>query len=345
MTQRIALLTFRANPISAIPPARLRAMLAEAVLQGAEFQVIDATTSAPDALHAYVWKDSAWALYPISVPDVVIIFGGTVNDAHLALVNYLQNECVTINDVGLSKLEQLALFQHSEIAPHVIPTEPLSTTALAEQIAAFSTQHNGAVVKRSDGNQGKGLFFLFPRQNQWCLRVDHREEQASLDQCAQLIARRIQGRMRYRDFIMQKFVVTTTVDDRPSDIRVHIQRSGDGAWQITRAYVRVGEPGRMTANVSTGALQGSINGALSQRMVRPASEIYADLNNLSFRIAEIQNAVSPRPLSELGLDFLLDDQDQLWLVETNALPQSSLHEQDRATHMVAYAKYIAEQPV
>jgi D-alanine-D-alanine ligase-like ATP-grasp enzyme len=54
-------------------------------------------------------------------------------------------------------------------------------------------------------------------------------------------------------------------------------------------------------------------------------------------IAEIQSSAAPQPLSELGIDFLLDEEDKLWLIETNALPQSSLHEHERAIHTIGYA--------
>ena len=62
-----------------------------------------------------------------------------------------------------------------------------------------------------------------------------------------------------------------------------------------------------------------------------------ELYDAAIKIAEIQDTSVHVPLSELGIDFILDEEDSIWLVETNTLPQTSLHEHQRAIHTIAYA--------
>jgi hypothetical protein len=242
----------------------------------------------------------------------------------------------------LTKLEQLALFQSTPAREFLIPTEQLSSEDLKDQIRDFTLRHRGAVIKRSDGNRGNGIFFLSPDNEAWRLTIDQSVHLGPLSECVEFVARKIAGRISYRNFLIQKLVNSSTTDGRATDIRVHLQRGCTGDWNITRSYVRVGAFGQLTANFSKAGTQGALEPALASRQVLPPEVIKTKLFQASKLITNIQDKASSPPLSELGLDFLLDTQDRIWLVETNALPQSALHEHLRAQHLVGYARWLVQ---
>ncbi len=338
---RIGFLGFRTPALEIMPPLRRRAMLAEAVLQGARFEIIDSIASKPGALSAYCWTGTDWELSPVTPQSVVFIMGAGVKPEQREVSEYVQQESVCIHDIGLNKLNQTILFQGSEARPYVIPTERLLGDGLQAQVLSFLQRHDSAVIKRSDANQGVGLLFILRDGDAWRIVQDQKVHRGKIDEVSELVARKIAGRMSYRDYLIQKFVPSHSVDDRPVDIRVHVQRNGSGDWQVTRAYARLGEMGRQAANVSKGGYQGALSSFLKGRHVRKAGDIEAELHAAALLLADVQSASAPRPLSELGIDFLLDQDDKIWLIETNALPQSSLHEQQRAMHSIAYALSLA----
>ncbi len=340
---RIGVLTFRGAALDGLPPARLRAMLAEALMQGATLEVLDVAASAPPRLAAHCWTGAGWDLRAVPPPDVAFVIGASVQPGQAELAQHLADVCPIIRDVGLKKHRQTALFSDSSARRYVIPSQTLQADGLDAQVTQFLTTHGGAVIKRSDSNQGLGLLFAVPGDGLWTLVRDASAVTCTLAEATDRIVRHVRGRMAYRDFVIQKFIPTSSADGRPTDIRVHVQRGATGAWGITRAYVRLGEPGRLTANVSKGAFQGALRPFLAHRQRRDAQEIEAELFAAALELADIQSTAAARPLSELGLDFLLDETDGLWLIETNALPQSSLHELARAEHSIAYAIWYAAQ--
>lgn len=342
---KIGLLSYSANPIETMPELRMRALLAEAALQGVSLVVIDPSgfDVDKDLVEAAYWTGTAWKYSLQTLPDAVFVFNTPIHAKHLALEKALRGSSILVTDRGVDKLELLSVMAGTG-AEHYIPTtQRISKDKPAEMLADFLRQNHAAVVKRASGNQGKGLFFIRPECDEgvYVVRYDKRSFSGTLEQVSNFVAQRIAGRLNYREYLAQRFIPSVAGDGRPSDIRVHMQRQSGGAWGITRAYVRLAEVGMPLANSSKGGYQGPLDGFLKQRKTRPEAEVKAELVKAAFLIAELEDAGRTNPLSELGLDFLIDDSDQIWLIETNTFPQSSLHEHARAVHFIGYTKWLA----
>jgi len=336
---RIGILIFRADPFSGISKWRLRAMLSEAILQCAELQLLDCAASHEKGIYAHCWTGHDWVLLPVDPPDVTYIVGNPVKPEHMALIGRLTVNSRVVWNQDLSKLEQRDLFARYSSARYLIPTEKLNSEGFKDQIRAFLARHwdVGAVIKRSNGNQGQGILFAVPEGDAWKAIGQRVTRFPNIETISEWVAGKLLGRITYRDFLIQRFINSRAKDGRVMDVRVHVQRDRQGAWQVTRAYSRLGELGRLTTNLSVGGYQGPVALFLRTRSTRSQEELEAELMAAAIELAGIQSAAASRPLSELGLDFMLDDNDQIWLAETNALPQSAFHEQERAKLCVAYA--------
>lgn len=324
----------------------MRALLAEAALQGVSLVVLDPSrfdTEKQMVLTGY-WTGTSWqhALQPL--PDVVFIINSPIRDEHAPLHDMILRFCRVIADEGGNKLDLANIMAGSAARPYLPITQIIPKDTPAEMIADFLRSNQEAVIKRVSGNQGKGLFFLMSDADQgsYVARYDTKSFRGTLEQVSQFVAQRISGRLRYRDYLAQQFIRSVASDGRPCDIRVHMQRQATGTWGVTRAYVRLAEVGMPLANSSKGGYQGPLDGFLQQRKKRPADEIKAELLQASLLIAEVEDAHQTHALSELGLDFLIDDDDRIWLIETNTFPQSSLHEHARAQHFIGYTKWLAQ---
>ncbi|WP_027184988.1 YheC/YheD family protein [Desulfovibrio inopinatus] len=335
---RIGFLPFKTDPRQALPPMRLRALHAEAILQGAVFTILDWSdfNKAKNEILTWTWSPTGWESEKKSLPDIAIISGAVTNGQQNQLRAWIREACLCINDIGITKLKLASLIHDTEYERYLIPEAQIPKTNTSEAIKDFLLKHGSAVIKRSNANQGVGLYFILKETSGWSIS-NNKEKIFTLTEVADEITIRIEGRLAYRDFLIQKYIQSTAPDGRAADIRVHVQRDANQAWGITRAYVRLAEVGSLATNVSLGGYQGPLMKYLELRKNRSASEIEAEIQQAALEIAEIQSAASPRPLSELGIDFLLDDEDKIWLVETNALPQSSLHEHERAIHTISYA--------
>ena len=342
---RIGYLSFRTKPKEHIPPLRLRALQAEAILQGAVFVLLDWEHFDKKNRKVLIWLPTSdgWKSEWTTLPDIIIIVGATVNEEQNIFKEWALQDRPCIYDVGINKLSLSNMLADTEYKKYLIPDQEIPKTESHEAIASFLAQNGSSVIKRSNANKGIGLLFILKEISGWRFSSGNKDV-LSLDEIVQKIMARIQGRLAYRDFVIQKYIKSVATDGRSADIRVHVQRGSDREWKITRTYVRLAEVGEMATNISRGGYQGPLQSFLKHRKTRPADDIESELTEAAVAIARIQSQASPKPLSELGIDFLLDEKDALWLVETNALPQSAFHEHQRAINTIGYALSLIEKP-
>lgn len=344
---KIGLLYFRKDPVATMPKARIRALLAEAALQDVALVLLDPADCNPDEKTIFTkrFNGMEWEQKEEALPDVVYIVGAPLLPAHAVVNTLVRENCQIIADKGVDKLKLVSILAGSPAEGYLPPSLKIPSEAPAEMLCGFLRDHGGAVVKRASGNQGVGLFFMTPEpaKGNWQVKSDKKFFSGSLEEAAEYVAKRISGRMQYRSYLAQRHIRSVAGDGRPADVRVHVQRRAGGEWAVTRAYVRLAEVGMPLANTSKGGYQGPLEGFLSQRKVRPAAEVEAELLAAAVRIADVEDSHRPWPLCELGIDFLIDEEDRIWLIETNTLPQSFFHEHERAMHFLAYAKWLAQQ--
>ncbi|WP_247871808.1 YheC/YheD family protein [Azospirillum sp. TSO35-2] len=296
------------------------------------------------------WTPAGWTAGRFPLPDLVVI-KTAAGDQWGALDGWIRRNRPVIADSGLDKLAFHALLSGSPLMRHAIPTVAIPADAVDATLAAVFREHRNAVVKPADGRRGFGIQFIHnepgapgldgPQDGVW--RVQHGQGlfRGALDDAVAHVRSRIAGRLRYRRYLVQRFIRSVAGDGRPADIRVHVQRRADGAWGVTRAYVRLAEAGTFLTNTSQGGYQGPLDGFLLGRRVSGAADLRDRIPALALEVARLVDATKPLPLSELGIDLAVDDDDRLWVIEANALPQSSLHEQARAEHAIGYAIAVA----
>ncbi len=345
---KIALLSYRQDIVEATPPQRARALLAEAALQGVSWVYLDPSKSKPDQklVMARYWNGTGWSQEYQELPDVVYITGLPLLPEHIPVDEMIRQNCKIVADKGMNKLALSQALETGEAAKYLPYCAKIPTENPTGMLTEFLRKNGATVVKRTTGNKGIGLFFITPQGNDGMfeIRYDNTVFQAPLEEAAAYVAERISGRLRYRDYLAQRYINSRSDDNRAVDIRIHIQRGYGGEWAITRSYICLGGFGLLVANTNKGGFQGSLMDFLKQRKLRSADELYAELIHAAKLVSTAQDAWHPRPLCELGLDFVIDENDQIWMIESNTFPQSANHELPRATHIIGYAKWLAQQP-
>lgn len=352
--ERICLLSFGRPVRAAMPERRLRALFAEAALQGVELS--GATTQSPGRtdglITAETWTGGGFSCSDVPLPRVAIVLDAALRPAERAFADWLADRHVTlVDDQAPDKLALAAVLQRHGLGRYVIPFAELSAATMRATLQDWVARRTPCVVKPANGARGGNIQFLLPDGfplpggGGWRVHKDAAALSVDAEAAVELVCRRIAGRIARRPFLVQRYVPTRTDDGRAFDLRVHVQRGASGGWGVTRGYARLGAAGFMVSNISRGGFQGALLPALAQRTIRTAETIAAELETAALSVARAIEADTGRTLSELGVDFAIDAQDALWVIEANAHPETSLHEQDRAIHTIGYAKYLAGGPV
>jgi len=337
----IGLFTVHADPIEALPPLRLRALAAEAALQGARFCTFAAKDidSPSHRILAWVPGPAGWERRDLRLPDVVMNAAYPRTDAARAICRWLRDHAPFTTCRLANKAVVSAQLADSQIAGRIIPFAELRPLSMEEELASFLAIYPQAVIKRADGRRGREVLFADVRADGIQIQEDDRIRLLSL---AELLAE-LQRRYRQAPWIVQQYIPSRTEDGRPFDIRVHVHKDGDGVWQLVRSYLRLGEQGVRISNTSRGGYQGDLIAFAGRRAGSKAADLVDHVTGLGLDIARTLDQSAAGALDELGIDLVLDTANQPWLVEVNTHPQSRYHELERARFAVAYALHLVRQ--
>lgn len=148
-------------------------------------------------------------------------------------------------------------------------------------------------------------------------------------------------------YLIQKGIQMRCFNDQIFDIRALLQKNNRGLWSITNVISRI-------------AYKGSFNTSICERFFlseeilkqlyshEKANAILRSIYNISLRVAEILDSNTNYHLGEFSVDFALDYDDQLWIMELNGMPQKDLYNRIRNQYRVykrplQYAYYLCIQ--
>jgi len=226
----------------------------------------------------------------------------------------------------------------------------------AQQLKKWLQMNHEAILKPSGGSQGRGVLHIRRRtQLQPEYQVHGRDRQnqyinyyfdtlhESLDW--------IQAFTTNHHYLLQERLVLVTEDDVPFDVRSLMQKNEAGIWQLTGIAIRYGKSGTLTANLHGGGSATHPNIFLSKLFgSMKAKELIQDLTRLSYQISSTLETYHGR-LVELGIDFGIDMNGQIWILEANSKPGRTIftHLQDFTTHKrsiynpIHYAKFMYDR--
>jgi hypothetical protein len=333
---------FGTSPIEHLRPKLTRALLAEAAFQGADLRFFSAADCEPGAarIRASRWTGEGWKTEEASLPPLVVILTNPVKDRHRETGAWLRAETRTAGFHNFTKLELDAIVRASPWAEYAIPCARLDPARVREQLGEWLGA-GAAVVKPDDGLRGSNIHFALPEGDRWVLSRGEETWQGTPGELAARIENNIRGRLRYRDFLVQRYIDSRDVDGRPAAIRVDLMRRPEAGWNPFRFTARLAGTNRLTSNVMSGGSDTSLESFLARRKVRDSRELREEVLALATGIADTLNAnLGTESNFAYGVDIVIDADDRLWFIEANGQPMAIGLEHDYAIGLIAYLLWL-----
>lgn len=206
------------------------------------------------------------------------------------------------------------------------------------QLVDFIGKYGTVYVKASNGSLGKEVYKLQQLFKGGYL-VGYRENGQNCSERLNLHefqAKIINGRLAGKKVIIQQGIYLAHFNERDFDIRLLVQKDGNSLWSVIDKAVRVGAPGSVVTNVSSGGEVRKLDEVLSAIFPEKAQKIKQDIDSLALGICSCLENRYGR-LCELGMDMALDIYGKLWLLEVNGKPAKVSVRRSQDTKLISKA--------
>ncbi|MHB9145481.1 MAG: YheC/YheD family endospore coat-associated protein [Symbiobacteriia bacterium] len=266
-----------------------------------------------------------WRRGPFPLPTIVYdqtksrsLAGG--ESCRAAKARLVQRGAVLLGPGFLSKGQVSAILRHvpslQQYLPETLPATSANVLGLLRRHPSVYVKHaNGTlgfnVVRISRGPQG-GFLWEAARGYRHTVR---------LRLAGGLSLGRRLAFARRGGWLVQQGIGLCLYHGRPADIRLLLQKDGDGRWQVTTAFAKVAAPGQVVTNIGAGGSLARLDDVLRQANQRHGwDSSLAELRQRLFRVGLLTAQALDEalgPLAELGIDVGLDAQGHAWLIEAN----------------------------
>lgn len=307
----------------------------------------------------FFYDKNRWVKKRIPLPDVIY-------DRSFYSKSDAQDQVLLKNAAAISKLNPARLLsnpisgkwqmhqvlsKHTDFACHLPLTEPYTGIAKLKRWMANKQQ---AILKPVSGSQGRGIIRVRRTNSGSYIAVGRSSCNRPLHahfQTAEQFYDWIDSFTKTRLYLVQQYLNLTDSSLQSYDVRALVQKNAAGLWQLTGTAVRVGIRGGITSNLHGGGkaketmpFLSSIFGTLK------AKRIYKQIRCLTELVAPFLEQYFGR-LAELGIDYGIDEQGRVWILEVNSKPGRSIFVQtgERNARMrsilspIHYARYLVDR--
>lgn len=287
------------------------AIMADVAAQGADVMRFTSADVDPEKrlIWGEVWYDGRWFKRQFRYPDAIrnFEFRDPDRDTILEHLPYSLGRHLRKNDQLelLSKMDQVAGF-----IPKTIDFDD------TVDILALVQKWGGAILKPARGRLGQGIVFIRCAGQDFELEDNGQRQtlnQVSLQDYLQDFSRKTD-----RSYVVQQFAATTGPQNRYFNVRIIMQKAGDGDWHPCGVPLSLlARVGSVVCNRETGATNVSLFAVLKKRFGAQSERVLDRLFSAAVLIARALDDALCQQGEELALDMAVNDHGDPWLHEAN----------------------------
>ncbi|MED4922690.1 YheC/YheD family protein [Anoxybacillus geothermalis] len=239
---------------------------------------------------------------------------------------------------------------HRDARPYLPETSAYVTRQTIEQ---FLNRYTGAYVKPADGSLGRGIYHLVKKKDAYeCrFRDEHGETKTTLFPTAMALWHHLLAHAPLHRYVIQQAVPLITINGRPTDFRVHTNKNENGQWQVSAVAAKIAGRQSITTHVNSGGMVKTLEEIFPNTAKRET--VLARLRDAALTLSRCLDETSDTLIGEIGFDFGVDEQGNIWMFEANSKPGRSifkhpgLKEADERTALLplAYAVHLSKTAI
>ncbi|WP_082927704.1 YheC/YheD family protein [Paenibacillus oryzisoli] len=210
--------------------------------------------------------------------------------------------------------------QQSSLSQYVPRTFQYHEVNLAEQLEV----NNLLFIKPIYGSRGTSVYRIDRLENGDIHISLHSLAPRIICRKNESIQEKLDEILGQKTYLVQEGIQMSRLDRQYFDIRVLVQKGKVGQWKIASIACRVAHEHYFNTSMCESVYEVA---EILHRLYasEKANEILQSLNDVSVIAAQEAETLMGN-LGELSVDFVLDKQSKLWIIELNGMPQKSIYE-------------------
>ncbi|WP_166244595.1 YheC/YheD family protein [Paenibacillus turpanensis] len=275
-------------------------------------------------------SEGGWSRKIVPLPDVVYNrLPSRKADASASMESLKQNFVRrNIPFFNWSFFNKSDVYRLLEDEPEFYKHVPESVTNPSpEKIKELLEKHRFLYLKPTGGSLGQGIYRLtYHPQRGYYLRFRRGGQNVLLRyrKFSSLVAALKIKRGKLRSYIAQQGIRLIEIDGCPIDFRFHINKNKENQWVVTAVGAKKAGKGSVTTHLRNGGQLLTPEQALGQVFGSRSGEVLSKSKAVAIRLAEAIEKNYKHHIGELGFDFGIDKNENIWMFEANSKPGRSI---------------------
>lgn len=276
-----------------------------------------------------------WVQVEKDFPDVIINTLSARTKEHKKISKKLREKCLfSSHYVGHKMKVYKKILRDKTFASYLIPSASVPNSS---RVLTFLEKEPRAVFKSYTGNRGKSILFLEKDGSTYIVKKGEEELRLNEDEFKNLV----EPIIAKEKWLIQTYIQSRTKNGRAYDFRIHMQKNGEGEWELTLIYPRISSGKKLNSNISTGGTRGELISFLMEEFPNSWCLVKEKLENFAYEFTSHFEGLYKKPFDELGIDVGFDENGRLWLFEVNSRPGCKEREFEAAKKLIPYCRYLA----
>jgi hypothetical protein len=304
-----------------------------------------------NTITGYTWNKKRWVKGVFPMPDVVYPREKGYLPYNLKVRKRLQSQgCKFLNPGLIGKWQTYQILsQHPVLKNHLPDTRLVQDFRRVERMI---NKYRSVYMKPIAGSMGRNIIKVRktgPNSFHYQYQMNNRMYRGNASGLNQL-KNALKPVMRNKAYIVQKQINLLRYHGNLLDVRVMMQKDNTGRFCITGKACRIGRPGSITSNISTGGQGQKVEFILSQHFAqhKQREKIINEINMVAVEAANtLDKAVGS--IGELGIDIGIDRDGMIWFIEANLRPARQVFlligekatRKASVTNPMLYCRYLA----
>nr|WP_232345480.1 YheC/YheD family protein [Paenactinomyces guangxiensis] len=155
---------------------------------------------------------------------------------------------------------------------------------------------------------------------------------------------KIQTLCQKRSYVIQQGIPLALYRGSPFDVRMLLQKNGEGVWTFTGAGIRVAGKSAISTHVPMGGRIENIHVVLTEVFGAQKDEVYGRIEEIGLAIARFIEAKQLSKLGEMSIDLGVEKNGRMWFFEANAKPMKFDEPEIRSCslrRLIQYCLYLS----